>query len=320
MLFFLKANVPSLKVSAFFNLIFLTAFVQAQDLRDQTGDLIRSLPDFPKRVVTLSPSLSELAADFLGDQLDRLVGVSDRSDFPPGIKKIQSVGPFHRFNLEKLVSLRPDLVLATLDGNQKDQILRLKELGLKVVCVNTETFSEIENSMRIVSQALGMSQEGKSLTDRFSRGLKNIQIRVDGIKKKLGNRPLKVLVQVGDSPLVVVGSNTYLSEILKILQVSQIFAESVTHYPRPSIESVLGKNPDMIFILGGKEDQRFGETMAAKWRQFPKLSAQEKNQIFVVNDDSLFTTNLSPPGRNLPFRKENLWFTLSSVVPPDLLF
>ena len=257
----------------------------AREVIDATGKKL-SIPDSPKRIVTLVPSLGELVADFLGQNLEKIVGVSERTQTPPALARVLSVGPYHQINVEKVISVHPDLVFATLDGNQKDRVTQLRELGINVVCVNTESFQEIGNSMILVATSLGMSSEGTQVAERFKRGLENIGHQVDLLIKNSPNRK-KVLIQVGDSPLVVVGGGTYLSEILDLLKVSNVYSKSSVHYLRPSIEDVAQKNPETIFVLGGSDDARLIQPMAAKWKQYSNVVAVKQNQVFLLTDDSL---------------------------------
>src|SRR5262245_40620061 len=113
-------KIPSLA----FLLLLFSSWCSAREITDATQTKV-VLVDRPNRIVTLSPSLGELAADLLGDNLDRLVGVSEFTDYPPALKKVNSVGPYHQFNLERVLALKPDLVLATLDGNPRDRVLHL---------------------------------------------------------------------------------------------------------------------------------------------------------------------------------------------------
>src|SRR4051812_17534404 len=134
-----------------------------------------TLVDVPQRIVTLAPSLGELAADLLGNDIDRIVAVSDFTDYPPGLKRFPSVGSFTHFSLEKVVSLKPDLVLATLDGNSKDQVLHLRELGLAVVVVKAENFRDIAESIQLVAEALNREAAGKKMVFHLKVGLEKIK-------------------------------------------------------------------------------------------------------------------------------------------------
>ena len=125
------------------------------ELVDALGTKVQ-VPERVARVVALAPSLAELVAAMLGPQeLDRLVGVTEQSDHPASLKSKKQVGPFHRFNLEAVMALKPDLVLATREGNPKDRVERLRELGIPVVVVSGGNFREIADSMRLVGRALG---------------------------------------------------------------------------------------------------------------------------------------------------------------------
>ncbi|MFL5815792.1 MAG: helical backbone metal receptor, partial [Bdellovibrionia bacterium] len=134
----------------------------ARDLTDALGTQVKVV-DHPVRVVTLAPSLGELASDLLGESIERIVGVSDYTDYPPALTKVKNVGSYARFNLEAVVALKPDLVLATSDGNSRDQIDHLRELHLPVLVVKTSSFSEIDQSIEILAKALDEQKTGDAL-------------------------------------------------------------------------------------------------------------------------------------------------------------
>lgn len=179
-------------------LFFLAQASFANLVVDSTGTQV-SLADLPSRVVSLAPSLGELAADLLAQDIQRIVGVSEYTDYPPALKKVMSVGPYHQFNLERVVSLKPDLVLATSDGNSKDQIQHLRELKIPVVVVQTGNFKEVAESIRLVSRALGRPKLGFEMAEDFSKSMQKF------IMRGKGHSQIPVMLQVGDDPLVVVG-------------------------------------------------------------------------------------------------------------------
>src|SRR5579885_2742507 len=102
----------SLLASALFLLLAQPALAEVDELGVTVPEGAK-----PARVVTLAPSLAEVAAALDPAHLERIVGVTEYTDFPPSLAKVESVGPYNRFNIEKVVSLKPDLVLATKDGN-----------------------------------------------------------------------------------------------------------------------------------------------------------------------------------------------------------
>ena len=261
----------------------------ARDVVDSTNARIQ-LVEEPSRIVTLAPSLGELASDFAGSRLSRIVGVSEFSDYPPGLKKKPSIGPYHLFNIEKIVALKPDLVLATSDGNAKDEVLHLRELGLPVVVVRTETFEQIEESMRLVSKAMGNAAFGESMAKRFNEGLSRIRAHSDGLSQKFGKK--RILLQLGDDPLVVVGSQSFLNVALTLLGGENIYSDSKVHYPRPSLEDVLHRNPDGIGVM--PLDEKLGKfaEYASRWKRFSTLKAVQLNQVRVSEGSEILRPTL----------------------------
>ena len=261
----------------------------ATDLTDVTGANVH-LQARPVRIVTLAPSLAELVYELSGSG-DQLVGVSEYTDFPAELRKIKTVGPYAHFNLETVFALKPDLVLATSDGNPKDQIGHLRELGIPVIVVGTETFVQIENSITLISTALGKEKAGLSLIEKLRAGVKSIQSEV----RARQSPAKKIVIQLGDDPVIVVGRGTFLHEAIGLVGAVNLYGDSPSHYPRPSVEDVVQKDPDVILILALSGDLSSFEKMAKKWERFSKLKAVQGKNIRILYADSL----LRPTGRLL---------------------
>ncbi|OFZ82385.1 MAG: hypothetical protein A2583_16485 [Bdellovibrionales bacterium RIFOXYD1_FULL_53_11] len=238
------------------------------------------------RIVTLAPSLGELVADMSADGLDRIVGVSEFSDYPPALLKKPSVGPYFRFSVEKVIGLKPDLVLATRDGNPKDSVLRLRELGLNVVVVSTASLKEVAASMRIVGDAMGEAGAGRAMAEQFERGL--ARIRNTGVSKE----PLRILLQIGDEPLVAAGGASFVGDAVSLGGLKNIYSDSSQAYPRPAVEDVLKRNPGMILVLALGRDTAAFKRMAEKWGRFQSLEAVKRKKDFVVKGDELLRPTL----------------------------
>lgn len=244
------------------------------------------LVDRPVRIVTLAPSLGELTADLLGQEMSRIVGVSEYTDYPPQLKKISSIGPYNRFNLEKVFSLKPDLVLATVDGNSRDQITHLRELGIPIVAVSTENFEQIEESIRLVGQSIGNSKYGEQMALQLKSGLKRFEERAKN------RTSVSVMVQIGDQPLIVAGGKTFLDSGLSLIGAKNIYSKSNPKYPRPSIEDVLRLDPDVIVVAAMGENLSFYQQMVKKWNQFPSLKAVKTHRIYLLKSDALLRPTL----------------------------
>ncbi len=237
--------------------------------------------DSPQRVVALAPSLSEIVAKLLGRDLHRLVGVTEASDFPAELKNIQSVGPYHQFSLERVLALKPDLVLATADGNPKDQVLRLRELGIPVVVTQQKSLSEIESTVLLVARSLGLLGRGQEQVMELREGLKAV--------RKQFNRGVspRVLLQLGDEPLIVAGSGSFLDDCLIQLGAKNVYAHSSVGYPHPSAEDVIVRNPDVIVILSFGDAPKRYEEMQKKWLSFKKLRAVQNARVLMLRSDEL---------------------------------
>ncbi len=261
----------------------------ARELTDATGVQV-ALVDRPSRVVTLIPSLGELAAEVLGEDLERIVGVSEYTDYPPAIaaagKRVTSIGPYTRVDLEKILALKPDLVLASTDGNSRDQIQHLRELKIPVVVVKTESLGDVESAMRLVADAIGSSERGRAISGQFAAGLARIRARGGELVKSRA-RPLKVLLQLDDRPLVVVGKKSFLHDALGVVGAENIYGDAGAGYPRPALEDVIRRNPDVIVVIGMGGNAGPFKVMASRWEKFPSLSAVKNKRIRVVDGDSL---------------------------------
>jgi iron complex transport system substrate-binding protein len=237
--------------------------------------------DRPQRVVALTPALSELAAQLIDSDLSRMVGVVERSDFPVEVKKIQSVGAYHQFNLEKVLSLKPDLVLATADGNPKDRVLRLRELGVPVVVTQEKNLEDIGSTVLLVARSLGVFERGRQKVGAFENELNKLR------KRFKSNVSPKVLLQLGDDPLIVGGSASFLNDCLIRVGARNVYSDAPLGYPHPSMEDVLSRNPDVIVILTFEDDTRRSEEMLKKWLRFKDLNAVKNGRVRLLSSDQL---------------------------------
>jgi iron complex transport system substrate-binding protein len=258
----------------------------ARELTDATGAPVK-LAERPRRIVTLAPSLGELAADVADEGLERIVGVSEYTDYPSALTKVRSVGPYAKINLEAVVALKPDLVLATTDGNARDQVAHLRELGVPVVVVATGTLRQIYASIRLVGQAMGEPARGDRLARRLEEGVEKIRARG---ARHVPHRP--VMLQIGEDPLVVAGGPSFLNEALSVVGARNVYADSRAHYPRPAVEDVLKRNPEVILVVALGKDPAPFRRMAAAWKRFPRLAAVQFDQVRVLPGDTILRPTL----------------------------
>jgi iron complex transport system substrate-binding protein len=249
------------------------------------------LTDHPTRIVTLAPSLGELAADLAGSSIERIVGVSDYTDYPPALSKVKSVGSYARFNLEAVAALKPDLIVATRDGNAPDQVEHLRELRLPVIVVKTSSFSDIEESIRILSQAMDAEKLGEAELQRLKKGLEVFSQRI-AARHKEGQPDPRVLLQLDSNPLVVVGKGTFLNEALSKVGAVNVYGDVDKAYPKPTVEDAVRRNPDVILVLGMEKNMKSFEQAGKDWQRFPKIKAVRMGHVRVIQADEIIRPSL----------------------------
>lgn len=275
---------------------FLTLLLLSSAYPSRGGEPLRSVLDAtgkktelvekPQRIVTLAPSLGELAAEFVGSDLKRIVGVSEYTDYPPALKQVVSIGSYVKVNIEKVVALKPDLVLATLDGNSKDQVLQLRELGLPVIVIQTENFHHIQTSMKHVALAIGVPEKGTKMAFKFQNELSRLR------EKAKQHSSLRVMLQMGENPIIVAGGKSFLQDAMEVIGAKNAYTDLSTAYPRPSVEDVLKRNPDAIVVLAFGQDLKPFQRMALRWQEFKDLTAVQTHRIQVVQSDALLRPTL----------------------------
>ena len=259
--------------------------VCGREIQDFTTQRVL-IPDHPQRIVTLAPSLGELTADLLEDNLEKIVGVSELSYDPPALKKVENIGSYHRFNLEKVISLKPDLIFATQDGNSKDQILALRERKFPVVVVSTQSFQQIEESILLMAKSLGREEAGQRLVRRFHQGLEHLRQRARE------HPALRTFIHLNEEPLITAGKKSFLSEAIEAVGAKNVYSGAEATYPRPSLEDVIQKDPDVILILAFSQDLSTLEKIKKNWEKFSKMKAVRENRILILKSDELLRPTL----------------------------
>jgi len=249
----------------------------ARTFTDTTGCTV-TIPDRPLRVVSLAPSITEIV--FALEKGSLLVGVTRYSDYPDKAKELPRVGSYIRPELESIVSLKPDLCLAVKDGNPKKVIDRVKAFGIPVYTVNPDGIDTILRSINEIGDLLNATGKARAITGTMGAQLASI----DGAIAGASHKP-RLFFQIGISPIVSVGKNTFLDEMIRRAGGENVVASN-TPYPRFSKEQVLALAPEMIIITSMDRNDIF-ETVKKEWESWPSLPAVQLNNIHIVNSDIL---------------------------------
>ena len=247
----------------------------ARDVTDQLGRQVAA-PDDPQRVVSLAPSITGII--FALRQEDRLKGVTMYSDFPPEATKLPKVGSYVRLDLERIVALKPDLCIATKDGNPREVVKRLESLKIPVYVVDPRDLDAVIETIIEIGGLLHADESAKDLCRKMGSRID----RVKSLVAKAAHRP-KVFYQIGTSPIVSAGTHTFIHELI-VLAGGENLAEGPISYPRFSREQVLALSPDILIITSMAKDRAF-ERVKAEWSRWPDLPAVRNKSVFLVDSD-----------------------------------
>ncbi|WP_085596926.1 MULTISPECIES: helical backbone metal receptor [unclassified Pseudomonas] len=224
-----------------------------------------------ERVVSLAPSLSEIVVE-LG-AADLLVGVLDAGERPAPLKDLPSVGRYGQLDIERLLSLRPDLLLlwpGSVGPAQKEQLARL---GIPTLVAEPHDLAQLTAQVAEIGQRLGRAQAGQALAAQLDQQLAQLRQRYRR------ESPLPVFYQVWDRPLYTVGGGQIISDALAVCGARNVFADQLLPAPQVSIESVLQRNPQAILATAqGQLDA---------WKAWPQMAAVEQGRLLLVTDKGL---------------------------------
>jgi len=242
--------------------------------RDALGHEV-CLADPARRVVSLSPGATELL--FSAGAGGKVVAVSAWSDYPAEAVQLPQVGDSSRLDLEAIVSMAPDLVVAWVDGNSRSQLERLSELGVSVFWLAPRAFDDIATAVEALALLTGSPAVGEARAESFRKEIATLEDRFAGA------RPVRVFYQIWDQPLMTVNQEELISKAITLCGGTNVFGQLPRLVPRVSREAVLEANPEAIVTAGSAEN----EGWLAAWRQFPGLVAAAAGNLFLEPPDLL---------------------------------
>jgi iron complex transport system substrate-binding protein len=243
-----------------------------------------SLAATPQRLISSMPSITEML--FALDLDDRIVGVTTNCNYPPQALNKEKVGGFF-LNLEKVVSLKPDLIVM-FTGAQDRDIKKFKDFGLPVYEVNVKSVEEVMDTLLDLGKITGKQKQAEMVVEQMRRRIENISALNPSLLDVLKfweteNTKHKALVMVGYNPLIVAGPATFVDDILKVSGLENVAEEAKAAYPQYSFEKLLTENPKYIIIPQGVVTKEQIEK-DGRWQS---LEAVRKGRILFINPDIL---------------------------------
>jgi ABC-type Fe3+-hydroxamate transport system substrate-binding protein len=210
----------------------------------------------PQRIVSLAPHATELL--FSAGLGSRVVGVSESCDFPEAAKNLTKVSSYRGTNVEAVLALKPDLVVAWPSGNKADDIAAIERLGMRVYRSEVDTLAGIANTQREFAQ-WAKNVNGVERAAQFEREVKSL-------RETYAAKPVvRVFYQLGDGRLFTLSNKHMIGEALAVCGAKNIFGELAIPAPEVSREAVIAAKPDAILLASA--DAR--ENVASQWKATP---------------------------------------------------
>ncbi len=235
------------------------------------------LAKHPTRIISLAPSITEILFAIGLD--DEIVGVTEFCDYPDQAKSKTKVG-YAQPNIESIVSLQPDLILAPKSFMRADLLKKLEELKIPTFILEPHTVEEILAHIKLLGRMVGKSDVANEQTTSLRKQIAELTDRLKGRE-----RP-SMLYILNSQPLITVGPGSFIHHLIELAGGRNAAEQATTPYPRLSMEEVLIQNPDiLLFPVGRFEGIPQAEQDA--WKRWETITAVKDGKLFQVQSDLL---------------------------------
>lgn len=244
---------------------------------DDTGaTLTLSAP--AQRVISLAPHVTELLYAAGGGS--KIVGAVSYSDYPPEAKQLPRVGDNKALDLERIVALRPDLIVVWRHGNAQQQLDRLRELHVPLFFSEPHHLDDVAVSLTKLGQLLGTSPAADPAAAAYRRDIARLRAQY------ASRPPVSVFYQVWNKPLMTLNGEHMVSDVITLCGGRNVFAALEPLVPTVSTEAVLAANPEAIVTSApGATQPDTSLPQLDTWRAWPGLTAVRRNNLFAIDGD-----------------------------------
>jgi iron complex transport system substrate-binding protein len=259
-------------------LLFAGGAVNASEQINATDDHgnALTLTEHARRIISLAPHITELL--FAAGAGDRIVGTVDYSDFPPAAKSIPRIGNYGEINLEALLALKPDLVIAWGSGSPTMQMRQLRELGVPVYVTEPRRLADIAGHIEKLGRLTGTEDKAIRAATAFRKRLQALH------KTYASRREIDVFYAIWPTPLTTVNGQHLISKVINLCGGHNVFADLASLAPQINIEALLVRNPDVIIASGAGLAK---PQWLNAWRHYPELKAVRAEHLYFIDPDLL---------------------------------
>ena len=261
---------PSLRALFAAAIVFVSASTTVSatvSVVDDSGNTV-TLAAPAQRIVSLAPHATELL--FAAGAGKQVVGVSEYSDFPAAAKQLPSVGGSGQLDIERILSLKPDLIVAWSSGNNRRQLARLRKLGLTVFESEPRNFEAIADSIERLGALVGRD-EGQLQAQQFRQQVQTLE------QHYAGRSSVTVFYQIWSAPLMTLNDAHIVSQAIKLCGGVNVFGQLKPLVPTISREAVLTANPDVIIVSDEKVNG------LERWRSFKRMQAVASGNLMTID-------------------------------------
>lgn len=234
-----------------------------------------SYAETPNRIISLAPSVTEIL--FAAGFGDRVVGVTTFCDYPPEAKRKPKIGGMSNPSLEAVISLKPDIVVMTIDGNPKEFEQKLSLMKVKTYVFESRTLSELPDGIK----KMGIALDARERFDSFALEIEQSINKFRGQGAEVKGHKKKVLFIIWPEPLIVAGPGTAIDDAINLLGGINIAKDAKGRYPKYSIEEIIRQSPDVIFFGMGKGMDEISSRLLKRLSSVP---AAKNKKVFYVGD------------------------------------
>lgn len=250
-------------------LLAATTAQAAISVRDDDGNLV-TLQQPARRIVALAPHVTELL--FAAGGGDLIVGAVSYSDFPEAARKIPQIGSNRQIDMERVLAMKPDLIVVWMHGSSERQIDTLRQLGIPLFHSEPRKLDDIADSLLRLGQLMGRESVAQPAAAELRQQLAALG------KRYAGRPPVRLFYQVWDKPLYTLSGGHIVSDAIRLCGGENIFARLSVTAPVVSVESVLQEDPEAIF---GTSEKSYGGVNL--WRPYGTLKAVQNNNLFSLD-------------------------------------
>lgn len=226
------------------------------------------------RIISLAPHATELL--YAAGAGSRIVGAVEYSDYPEDARRIPRVGSGFGFDMEAIIAMQPDLVIAWRSGNPSWQVARLSGLGLTVFVTEPRRLDDVAGLLERLGRLAGTEAVAAKTAGEFRRQRAQLQARYSG------RPPVTVFYQLVDAALLTINGQHLINDVIDLCGGQNVFSGLPALTPRVDVESVLQKNPDALLASGHAP---LWPAWRERWRAWPAFSAAARGNLFFIPPD-----------------------------------